>query len=171
MSNPIHSIRVGWLDLLDLDTANPCLNLVAHCYSVEGTQMAGWGFCWSKRWADLSAARREALQSFRSVILTYAEQLARTYDRWLPSDAAITICLVQVGRYLDDGGIGVNVGFHRGEGREFMGQLALEKHGEVMTLNQRENLSQAETSTIVARLEQFLNMADRLAWRLRIDRI
>ncbi len=171
MINPIDSIRVSWMDLLDLDTANPCLNLMAHCFAVDGAQMAGWGFCWSKRWADLSAARRKALQSFRSVILTYAEQLARTYDRWLPSDAAITICLVQVGRYLDDGGIGVNVGFHRGEGREFMGQLALEKHGEVMTLNQRENLPQAEADAIVAKLEQLLWLADRLVWRLRVERL
>jgi len=170
MTEPIASIRVHWVDFLDLDTANPCVNIAAHCFDAAGEQMAGWGFRWSKRASDLSAARRAALTPYRAALVAYAETLARTYDRWLPTEATITVCLVQLGRY-PDGGEGINIGYHRGEGREFFGQLALEYRNGVMTINQRAVVPESEASEIVAHIEQVFTQAEALAWRLRVERL
>ena len=170
MSEPIAAIRVHWVDFLDLDTANPFVNIAAHCFDATGVQMAGWGFRWSKRAADLSAARIAALTPWRNALVTYAAALARAYDLWLPTEATITVCLVQLGRY-PDGGVGINVGYHRGEGREFVGQLALEYRNGVMTVNQRGVVPDAEASEIVTRVEQVFAQAEALAWRLRVERL
>jgi hypothetical protein len=171
----IAEIKAGWVNLSDLDTDNPGIGITFHCYDERDGRLTGYSCQWFSWWRDLSASRRELIGPLVDAVRLGAAGILKQYDPRPQQDPkavdAPVIMLVQFARY-GEGGTGVNIKRDYGEGREFAGQLAFEQRTDLpMKLNQRGVVDVAVQADIQAIINTWLDQADVVAWKLRVERI
>ena len=167
----IAHIKVVWITVLKLATANPSIQIIWHCYDANGEQIAGYGGRWYCEYAQMSVARKALVTAWLADLRVKAIWLVRNTDVNAMPESTVTIHSVDMARYTDTS-VGVSVIKDYGEGEEFSGQL-LYAQGENggMLMNHRIPVVTEIAAQIVTQVNAWLTLAEQIVWKLRVDRI